>query len=239
MSGIIYLPNPLGLSSPSRDLDCCANGESLPSLEGLVAYWKMDESGSVQRDDASGNAHHLTVNGTINSGAGKINNGAVFPGTIGNFLFSNDAVFSGASPFTAFCWASITALGFNTALLGHYNPGLLQGWEILKINTNFPTLRIDGTDVSHTTPMTVGPFFLIIATISAGTGIIRVNNGVDVSLPFASLTNPAISFRVGGNNGGGEWPGVIDEVGIYNRVLTSAEKDALWNAGAGKQYPFT
>jgi hypothetical protein len=34
------------------------------------------------------------------------------------------------------------------------------------------------------------------------------------------------------------WNGVIDEIGIWTRVLTPAERTQLWNSGAGLVYPF-
>lgn len=214
---------------------------ALPAMDSILAYWKMDEAGSVNRLDASGNGHTLAVNGTVNAVAGKINNGAEFNGIGANFLSNNDGVFSGAAPFTIFGWLSTGVAAANVVAIGHYNPGLLQGWEILQTAADRFAFRTDGNpDLVHTTPVTIGPFFLVIVTVAVGTATIRVNNGADVSAALGAFANPAVTFRVGGNNAGGSWGGVIDEVGVYNRVLSSAEKDALWNAGAGKSCcPFT
>lgn len=208
---------------------------SNPTLDGLIAYWKMDEAGSVNRLHASGNGHTLVVNGTVNSAAGKINNGASFNAVAINFLSCNDAVFSGAAPFTVFAWLQTGIVAANVVALGHYNPGLLQGWEILQTAADRFAFRVDGAaDLVHTTPVTIGPFFLVIVTYDGVNATIRVNNGADISAATAAYANPAIPFIVGGNNAGGQWPGVIDELGVYNRVLSSADKDALWNGGAGK-----
>lgn len=224
-----------------------AAAASNPSLTDIVAYWKMDEAGSVQRDDASGNAHHLSVAGTVNSGTGKINNGAVTNGVAANRLFSADAVFSGVFPFTAFCWVNIAAsTGTLQSIMSHFDPNLFtSGWKLFaNITPRFGVRVSDGAgptaDVIHATPVVFGTFFLIIVTFTAaGSATIRVNNGADTVGAIPTVGNPAVQFRIGGDNAGGDCNGVIDEAGIYNRVLTSAEKDALWNAGAGKQYPFT
>jgi len=36
-----------------------------------------------------------------------------------------------------------------------------------------------------------------------------------------------------------EWDGVIDELGIWDRVLSASEVTELYNSGSGFQYPFT
>jgi hypothetical protein len=202
----------------------------------------MDESGSVPRLDSSGNSHTLAVSGTVNSTAGKINDGVTnFTGA--NILTCADPVFFGTFPFTAFCWVSTTTLGTSNGVLGKFSAGILTGWEIRKTSGDRFSARsgnFGDVDLTHPTPVTIGPFFLIIISfIAANSTSIRVNNGADVNGATPTPADSGTVFTVGGNSFGGQWPGVIDEVGIYNRLLTSAEKDALWNAGVGKQYPFT
>jgi len=61
----------------------------------------------------------------------------------------------------------------------------------------------------------------------------------------ASQVTPCVfnnyDFALGKNlptNSAG-FPGTIDEVGVWNRVLTSSEVASLYNTGTGFQYPFT
>jgi hypothetical protein len=207
----------------------------------------MDEAGSIQRNDASGNAHHLSVAGTVNSGTGKINNGSVFNSNPANNLSNADPVFSGAAPFSVFFWVNFSALG-NQILMAHgTSGGLGQGWEIRTVSgpDNVLLRTFDGagaqSDLIYPTVLVTGTFFLVIVTFDDAThATIRVNNGADVSGVMVTPNNPAFSFRIGTDQVGVLGVGaVVDEVGVYSRILTSAEKDALWNAGAGKQYPFT
>ena len=210
---------------------------SNPALTDIVAYWKLDETGNVQRIDASGNGHHLNTSGTTTSPLGKIGNG--WSGS-GSFLTTDDAVFSGAFPFTVFCWVSPATISATQTILGHMSVGLLQGWRLKQRSDNRFLLDVNGAEVVHTTPVTEASFFLVIASITSATNAtIRVNNGSDVSGTIGVPTNPVTPFRVGSDSAGGTYNGVIDEVGVFNRVLSSAEKDALYNLGAGKQYPFT
>jgi hypothetical protein len=69
---------------------------------------------------------------------------------------------------------------------------------------------------------------------------LSVNNATPQSTAWTYGTfNGTGEFRIGGDQGGaGLFEGRIDEVAIWSRVLTSDERTALFNAGAGKYYPF-
>jgi len=52
-----------------------------------------------------------------------------------------------------------------------------------------------------------------------------------------SISN-SIDFNIGARNSATQYTnGIIDEVGIWDRVLTSTEITELYNSGVGKQYP--
>jgi hypothetical protein len=226
-----------------------AAAASLPALDSLVAYWKMDEVGSVPRLDSSGNAHTLAVTGTVNSGVGKINNGSAFVNNSANFLSCADAVFAGVFPFTAFAWVNITgSLGNNQTVLAHFSAVPPSGWRILLDGTQFFRLEtgdgLGGGQIignAAVGPIGTGTYHLIIASmIDATHATLKVDNALEANANPGIISNPAGSFKVGVSDAiPSQLDGIVDEVGIYNRLLTSAEKDALWNAGAGKQYPFT
>lgn len=227
-----------------------AAAASLPALDNLVAYWKMDEAASVNRADASGNGHTLAVTGTVNAGVGKINNGAAYVNNSANFLSNNDAAITGLTfPFTAFAWVNISgSLGSNQTILSHFSAVPPSGWRIrLDAANNYQFEIGDGIggnpQVVIGGPVGIGAYHLVIATFVDATHISgRMDNGADnTAVIVIAMSNPAISFKVGVSDViPSPLNAVVDEVGIYNRVLTSAEKDALWNAGAGKSCcPFT
>jgi len=222
---------------------------ALPAMDNLVAYWKMDEAGSVPRIDSSGNGHTLAVTGTVNPGVGKINNGAAFPNNAANFLSCADPVFSGAFPFTAFAWVNITgSLGSNQAVMGHFSAVPPSGWRMFLNAANVYRLEIgDGVGgggvVDSGLIIGTGAYHLVIASIVDATHLaIKVDNNAEATALIAvPVANPAVSFKVSLNDTiPNQLNGIVDEAGIYNRLLTAAEKDALWNGGAGKTCcPFT
>src|ERR1035441_4923602 len=86
-----------------------------------------------------------------------------------------------------------------------------------------------------------GVWYHIVCTWN-GTTVVTYLNGVQRL--SASQVTPCVfnnhDFGLGKNlpsNTAG-FPGTIDEVGVWNRVLTSSEVTSLYNTGTGFQYPF-
>ena len=99
----------------------------------------------------------------------------------------------------------------NAECTGDYDlcDGLLRHYALTFDGTDAWTLYINGTDCN----------------LEDGTG--------------ASDTNSSNTIKIGGTDGydGNEWPGGLDEWGIWNRELTSSEiQDNLYNGGSGNTY---
>lgn len=209
----------------------------------------MDEAGSVNRLDSSGNGRTLAVTGTVNSGVGKINNGSAFVNNSANFLSNNDAVFAGIAPFTVFAWVNITgSLGNKQVVIGRFSAVPPNGWRIILDGSQFFRLETgDGAGGGkiignlNIGPIGTGTYHLVIASmIDAANGTLRVDNGTEDTNVTGVIANPGVSLKVGVSDAiPSQLNAIVDEVGVYGRLLSTAEKDALWNAGAGKQYPFT
>jgi hypothetical protein len=53
------------------------------------------------------------------------------------------------------------------------------------------------------------------------------------------INDAPVLFNIGARTGMvNSWDGIIDEVGLWSKVLTSAEVAELYASGAGKTYPF-
>jgi hypothetical protein len=95
-----------------------------------------------------------------------------------------------------------------------------------------------------------GNWHLAIATFQrAGNITLHVDNDTILDSPtivdISGQTAFDLSNSIGLMVGADESPatnfldGSVDEIGIWNRVLTGGEMTALWNAGAGVTYPFS
>jgi Concanavalin A-like lectin/glucanases superfamily len=103
---------------------------------------------------------------------------------------------------------------------------------------------INGTQNLLQTPanaLTIGTWQHVAATFDGATMKIYVNGVASASLPVAGTIDPVLNPIVIGQNVATttyDWDGLIDEVSLYNRALTAAEIQAIFNAGsAGKLKP--
>jgi hypothetical protein len=73
---------------------------------------------------------------------------------------------------------------------------------------------------------------------SANTLYLQINDGTPDSASFSgSITDGSGDFMVGSRNGTERhYDGLIDEVAIFDDVLTSAERTWLYNSGSGRSY---
>jgi hypothetical protein len=225
--------------------DSVTPSTSIPSLEGLIAHWSLDETGRTVKRDSHIGKHDLFPSGPISDAFGNIGGGVQFLGAATGSLVNYESVWSGHPPFSAYLWARVDADLINgKQLLGHFSPtGLASGWSIRLQNTvNRYGFRISNgvgglRDVDHPSLITLGEWNLIVVTLDENLiGSIRVNNEPEVFSQMILPADPSIPLRIGTDELGMiSFNGAIDEVGIFNRVLSLEEKNALWT---GRTYPF-
>lgn len=225
--------------------------------DNLRAYYKLDES-SGDPADSSGNGYTLTNNGTVAFSSGKINNGADFANTSTKYFRRTGASVLGLTATTSVSvslWFKIVsepntdeelfyifhklAAGSLIRALYYYNGGtrqLLIGrngavtayasyngnfgdntWRHLVVVFNGSTIEyyLNGTSVASASVS--GTYDSSGAAQSAGFGL--------SDLAFGT--------------GDGSLNGMLDEVGVWDRALTSTEVTSLYNSGNGLAYPFS
>ena len=216
--------------------------------DNLIAYWKLEEA-SGTRNDSHSNALHLTDNNTVTQATGKQGNAADFEASNGEYLSRVDSatLSMGDIDFTVLLWVNAESLGSNY-VIGQYGGAGARSWEIQHTGSRFHFfVSNDGTVTNWVTANNLGApstatWYLIIAwhDAAANTINIQVNNGtVDSGGHTTGVFNSAEDFRIGTAEVGGPfWDGLIDEVAIWKRVLTSDERTQLYNGGSGMTYPF-
>ncbi len=209
---------------------------------GLVSWWPGD-----------GNA-----NDVIGGHDGVLRNGATFaPGAVGQ-AFSLDGVddyvsinnsinFSGDYSVTG--WFKTTASGRFQALFAatgfNPNPPFDSGHGIfvelqddgrLRFLHRFPLGNSLGTDIFSATTYNDGAFHYFVAAKEASTMRLHVDGVLvgtasDDSFFTTTLTNIVLGQLLEGVSAR-HWDGILDEVSVYDRALSPAEIQAIFNAGS-------
>jgi len=218
---------------------------------GPVAYWDMDDATGDALDNVG--ANDLTeTSGTIASVAGKVGTARDFErGDTEHFEAADAAWNSITGDLTIAAWINPeTATGIFQGIAGKLEVTGDQCSYLLAINdlgqVTFECSS-DGTrtsaavynQVQSTTILSAGTWYFCVGRHRSGVGIdVSINAVSEESIAHtAGIFDGTALFQVGAYNAGASnFDGLIDEVGLWNRVLTDAEVAFLYNGGSGRSY---
>lgn len=220
---------------------------------GLVSYWDLEET-SGTRYDLHG-ANNLTDDSSVGSATGKIGNGADFESSSSDTLSKIDGV--GGLKITGNLSIAFWFKSESDTIAG----GLVSKYHETSDERSYTihqdsggagkiSFRIssDGTSgntkiLTSTSALTNGVFYHIVCVFTANTRMeIFINGSSDASdttsIP-ASIYNSVADFYLGRTHLSANVryvDGVVDEVGIWSKALTSDEITDLYNGGSGLPY---
>lgn len=225
-------------------------------LTNLISYWKMDESSDNRSDSHASNT--LTDINTVTSATGKINLAA-------SFAVSNSELLRGPTlggldfgdeDFTFSVWVKINTKGANRGIYAKSDSPNSQKSYFLTFHNGADTFRAffasnaDGStfitiDSANFGSPSTGTFYHVVVyhdSVNNEIGII-VNDGTPDTAAFTTGVNQQTTdaFVIGMNGwsgvaGDNPFDGEIDEVGVWGKVLSSADITALYNSGSGLPY---
>ena len=216
------------------------NGTTLSS--GLVGYWTLDGSKIVNNvidSSANGNAGYLTGFTSTSSAetSGKLGGALLFRGNGGGAVNIPGFTSSTLSnyPLTISLWAKLIGNQALAGLIGQNSSA--SGWR-MQIDTANNRLQFRSDTTTGTAPVSTIPNYALwnhyLITIDASGNLTYYVNGASVGTNAGvSALNWASSNLVignGGNLNAGslEFNGPIDEVRMYNRVLSASEIKQLY-----------
>ncbi len=227
-----------------------ASCTSAPS--GLVGWWKGDGN---TLDSALGNTGVAINVGYTNGVVGQ--NFACDPenfpyGTYTGIQIPDQPAYALTNSLSIEGWVRPRGDGYNIFWRGDNRPGMdpyfLGMWD--NNNIKFQICDQDGNTVTVGTYLTYNQWTHVAATLDGSTGTMSIyTNGVladqtvtDIR-PFGNLI-PEDSPGVGignVNDGFNNFPfiGDIDEISLYNRALTAAEIQSIYNSGSAGKCPIT
>ena len=236
---LLVIAGTMGISSTSKAANSCVSSPS-----GLVGWWRAENNAS----DSKGTNNGVLLNGT------SFNVGAV--GQAFRFNGSNQVVQIPYAPelvssnFSVEAWVNPSILPVNDELIfgqnnGHFQLVVRTGTTGLRAIWQFSSGFGSFFAVSSSNQIPVGQFSHLVGTWDGRTLKIFVNGTIQGQFVIAApAPDPGCPFFIGGlhNPGTGScaatgryFNGMIDEVSLFNRTLTSGEVAALYSAGsAGK-----
>ncbi len=226
--------------------------------EELISYYKLDENAANTTVVDSHGSNTGTASGntsTLYYASGEINSAFDFNGSSDYVQIQDSIDLRLTTLMSAFVWIKTTSLNANTYLLGKYDHDTGdRDWAIAGGDDGSSGMSIrvvlgDGTTVKKLydgdTKLDDGNWHHIGFTWDSG--ILKlfvdgteetVNKKTDSSLTSIHAGTSAMNIgrRIGNGVGENYSTAVIDEVGIWDRVLSSTEITALSNVFA---YPFS
>ncbi len=207
--------------------------------EGLVGYWKMDETsantctGGVNDScDSSGNGNDGAWTGNATNANGKFGNGVTFDGD-GDYMTVTDANSLDVTQVTIAAWVNPNDItdtwGRVVDKANSYILHVTSG-EVAQCN-----IYADASGDVGTASLTQNEWAHIVCTYD-GENVRVYKNGVlqDTTARTGNIATTANNVYIGGNTGGTrDFNGELDETRIYNRALSDREVRQLYNFAPG------
>jgi hypothetical protein len=196
---------------------------------GLIGWWTLDEGTGTTVGDASGNGNDGTFQGTPTWVPGVINGALSVDGTSSVTVATTPKLQIGGS-VTITCWINPTSFGGERGFCGR---DLNYAFKSSGTQLRFTTPGILDHTGTNTT-LTAGTWQHVAATFEPGQsqGLVFYINGVEAQkLTASAMSQGSGPFHIGTNQWGEAYIGMIDDVRIYDRVLTAAQIKEIFNGG--------
>lgn len=215
-------------------------------LNGLLGAWKLDETSGTTVNDELETSDMTNEGATVNQ-AGKL--GRAYSFSTDDYCGAIDGTFEVQS-MTVSCWVN-TSQATNGAIVSNWeweNGG--RGWEVAvggEWNTEgrvvfYPSDGTNNVDDCFGAVINNSTWNHIVVTFNGSTVYFFVNGTRSDGYSWAhTITyNAANRLLFGARNAGAtnNYTGLLDDVLIYNRALSQAGVDSLYNSGTGLTYPF-
>ncbi len=208
--------------------------------DGPLGYWRLGETSGSTAADSSGNGYNGTyvsctqgVPSLISNNGGNLavsGDGSTSEVTVGAVA----ALYSLSRSFSFECWIKPASVSGDYGL---WSTGYL-GWCVRMVNGNLDFLSDYSVDIGQiTTSFAAGSRYHVVCVMDASGIVTAYVNGAAVgTLDMSAYTYSGGYVRIGadGSNSttvGNFMTGVMDEVAIYNKILTATQILNHYNAG--------
>ncbi|HCT78324.1 MAG TPA: hypothetical protein DGT23_17450 [Micromonosporaceae bacterium] len=214
------------------DIDEVRAYQGIGPVGGPLGQWKVNEAaGSTTVADSSGNKQTATVYGATLGTAGKTGTAAQFDGI--NDYLGAPSVLDTSKSFSVATWVKLDSKGSNDrTILSQTGNSFSAFYLQFDAASDRWRLEVSGSDTASptwksansTSVPQVGVWTHLAATYDANTKELRlyVSGVLEGTATNVVTWNATGEFRIG-RSGGTWWHGAIDEVNMWNRVISPAE----------------
>lgn len=217
-------------------------------ITNLSSYWNLDET-SGDRSDLVG-SRTLSDNNTVGYATGKYNNAADFEAGNTEYLSISDANW-GSEPtgdFSFSFWIKPETLpSTDYVIIGKDQSGGRSFYIGLKSTGRIEVGINDTSFATSDATVTAGSWFHIVFTydyVTSGNSVMKIyingnQSGSTVSNAVGPMADTTTEWCFGRRTFTGSelyYDGLIDEIGFWNKVLSTTEITDLYNSGNGNSY---
>ena len=199
----------------------------------LVGYWKFDEGTGSTACDSSGKGNNGTlINGPLRA-IGKIGGGLYFDGIDDNVTVADSNSLDVTSSFTLSAWVNpaSTSTDFRSILVKNYKYYLYAS-AAGYCGTGNPLAGFDEQTtnaVCQPAPLPANTWTHLAATYTGSILTLYLNGVAVATSNFSKTLSPSTgTLQIGASQFGENFKGLIDEVRVHNRGLTTTEIQALF-----------
>lgn len=210
----------------------------------VVGYYELEDE-----NDSGPNGYHLTNTNGVTFSVGQLGNAAEFQEGAEQILSrASPDLDIGTGSFSISAWVLSPDTSIQQCICGKGIPSVEPGWQLRTFNNQVRFEMYDGV-IRRTITSTsasdfdIGWHHIVLTANRAGNAIIYFDNTVIGQLSISSASDSLENvrdFMVGramdDGSGTKDYPfvGQIDELAIFNRVLTVEEIAYLHNTGIGR-----
>jgi len=206
-----------------------------PFVRGLAGYWDFEEGSGSTAADSSGNGNTGTLYGTSSLPvwtSGKVGSALDFDGSEDYVNASTFGFPTSSSSRTLAMWIYPRSFSPDSFIVGWggitYPYAKMYGLAL--VSGNFYRISYGEQGWAAGIPATLNQWQHVVLTYGDGTDKLYVNGEYKATAERV-LNTTSDDFRIGLRlDGAGPYNGSIDDVRIYNRVLSIAEVQAIYNA---------
>lgn len=212
-------------------------------LNGLVAYYKLDETSGTTAVDSTG-TNNGTINGATINQIGKIGNSFYFDGSGDQVNLGTTNSFSGNASRTYNIWFKVSSKPSSPVVLIGQSDGTCSDSHFdLQLTGTYLYFHGcgAGNDFSGGITYSIDTWYMASVTHDSSTNVTKLwFNGSEVGTQTNSrnTSGSATTYLAYEPRDNRYYSGYLDEVGIWDRALSQSEIEELFNNNSGNQYPF-